>query len=213
MTAETTIVKLPFSKRVFDIIMAGFLLLLFSPFILFIIIWIIIEQIFVKDSRGPFLYSEKRVSQGRIFKFYKWRIFKVKALTAAAQNGQVIHTVEVQKNPENLTYYGRFLKKIYMDELPQLWNVLKGDMTLVGPRPTNLENSKNFKNSGDYTREIIVCGLTGPYQSQKGHTDQQFQLDKEYIEFVKTNPGWKVVLKDFTIILKTVKIVLEARGI
>jgi len=177
------------------------------------LIWIVTEQALLKESRGPLFYKEKRISQGKIFMFYKWRTFKVKAIEAALKAGAVIHTAELQRKPENLTYYGKFFKKIYMDELPQLWNVLRGDMTLVGPRPTNLVNSTNYKNSGDYTREIIICGLTGPYQAQKGGTGRQFELDKEYIEFVSHNPGWKVVLRDIKIILKTINVVWQAKGI
>ncbi|MFA6547410.1 MAG: sugar transferase [Candidatus Magasanikbacteria bacterium] len=207
-------INLPPSKRIFDIAVSILLYLLFLPLILFIIIWIIIEQIFVKESRGSFLYSEKRVSQGKVFNFYKWRIFKMKAIAEALKNGRIIHTTDLQQNPENITYYGKFLKRIYMDELPQLWNVLKGDMTLVGPRPTNLENSENMKKSGDLTREVMVCGITGPFQSQKGHHIQnQLNLDEEYINFVANNPGWKVVLKDVKILLQTIRIVLEAKGI
>lgn len=213
MQNEIKIIKIPFLKRFFDIVMASFLLLLSLPFVLFIIIWIGIEQLLVKDSRGPLFYKEKRVSQGKVFEFYKWRTFKAKVIAEALKNGPVIHTAVMQGDLKNLTYYGRFLKRVYMDELPQLWNVLKGDMTLVGPRPTNLENSENFKKAGDYTREVIKCGITGPFQSQKGHAVRsQMDLDKEYIDFVATNPGWKIVWKDFKIILKTIKIVLEAKG-
>lgn len=214
MPTGIKIIKIPHSKRVFDIVMASFLLLLFTPLFLFIIIWIGIEQIFIKDSRGPLFYSEKRVSQGKVFKFYKWRTFKAQAIAEALKNATVIHTAVLQADPENLTYYGRFLKRIYMDESPQLWNVLRGDMTLVGPRPTNLKNSENFKKSGDYTREIMVCGLTGPFQSQKGYGARpQSDLDKEYVDFVATNPGWRVVFEDFKIILQTIRVVLEAKGI
>lgn len=214
MMTEIKIVKIPYSKRVFDIAMASFLLLLFTPLFLFIIIWVGIEQIFIKDSRGPLFYNEKRVSQGKVFKFYKWRTFKAKAIAEALKNATVIHTAALQADPENLTHYGGFLKRIYMDESSQLWNVLRGDMTLVGPRPTNLENSENFKKSGDYTREIMICGLTGPFQSQKGYGARpQSDLDKEYVDFVATNPGWRVVFGDFKIILRTIRVVLEAKGI
>lgn len=208
------IIKLPRSKRIFDIVVTIILFLLSAPLFLFIIIWIIVEQIFIKDSRGPFLYIEKRISQGREFDFYKWRTFKIKVLDAALNSGQVVQTTELQSDPKNLTYYGRFLKRIYMDELPQLWNVLKGNMTLVGPRPTNLANSEDFKRSGDVVREIMVCGLTGPFQAQKGHMcSSQTNLDKEYMNFLLTNPGWKVIFKDLKIIFQTIKIVLEAKGI
>jgi len=213
MNNEIKIIKIPCSKRVFDIVMASFLLLLSLPLVLFIITWICVEQIFIKDSRGSLFYKEKRVSQGKIFEFYKWRTFKTKVILEALKNGPVIHTARMQADLKNLTYYGRFLKRIYMDELPQLWNVLRGDMSLVGPRPTNLENSENYKKAGDNTREGIICGITGPFQSQKGHAIvSQIDLDREYIDFVATNPGWKVVWKDFKIILKTIKIVLEAKG-
>lgn len=213
MQNEIKIIKIPCSKRVFDIVMASFLSILSLPLVLFILFWICIEQIFIKDSRGPLLYKEKRVSQGKVFEFYKWRTFKAKVIAEALKSGPVIHTAVMQADLKNLTYYGRFLKRIYMDELPQLWNVLKGDMTLVGPRPTNLINSENYKNAGDYTREVIKCGITGPFQSQKGHANMsQIGLDKEYINFVANNPGWKVVLKDSKIILKTIKIILEAKG-
>ncbi len=215
MTTATKTVNLPRPKRIFDILFTSFLCILFAPLSLFIVGWIIIEQIFIKDSRGPFFYIEKRVSKGKIFNFYKWRIFKNSVIQQALRESPVIHTARLQENPKNITCYGKLLKRIYMDELPQLWNVLKGDMTLVGPRPTNLENSENFKKSGDYTREIMICGLTGPFQSQKGHLNKksQLQMDTEYIDFIATNPGWKVVLKDIKILLQTIKIVYEARGI
>ena len=215
MMHEIKTVSIPRVKRMFDISVSILLFILFLPLILFIIIWIGVEQIFIKDSRGPFLYSEKRVSQGKIFNFYKWRIFKMAAIREALQRNSVIHTVQLQQDQNNLTCYGKFLKRVYMDELPQLWNVLKGDMTLVGPRPTNLENSENFKKTGDYTREIIICGITGPFQSQKGHihTKSQMQMDAEYIDFITANSGWKVILRDIKIILQTVKVVLEAKGI
>jgi lipopolysaccharide/colanic/teichoic acid biosynthesis glycosyltransferase len=213
MPTEMQVIKIPHFKRAFDIVMSSFFILLSLPFVLFLFIWVVIEQIFIKDSRGPLLYREKRVSQGKVFEFYKWRIFKAMVIAEALKNGPVIHTAVMQGDLKNLTYYGRFLKRVYMDELPQLCNVLRGDMTLVGPRPTNLINSENFKKSGDYTREIMMCGITGPFQSQKGHAIMsQIDLDKEYIDFVVTNPGWKVVLKDFKIILQTIKIILEAKG-
>lgn len=210
---KITLVKMPRSKRIFDLIVASGLILLSIPFCLFILIWIIVEWIFIKDSRGPFLYSEKRVSQGIVFWFYKWRIYKMKAITKASAMGAIIHTAELQRNPDNLTYYGRFLKQIYMDEIPQLLNVIKGDMTLVGPRPTNLENSEKFRRRGNLTREIMVCGLTGPFQAAKGYPTNQYELDEEYIKYISSHPWWKILIKDLSILLQTVKTVLAAKGI
>jgi len=205
-------IKIPRSKRLFDIVVAGLFFLLALPFNFFILIWILIEQALVPASRGTLFYSELRISQGRPFKFYKWRIFKAGAIAEAAKKG-VVHTAELQRDKNNFTYYGKFLQKIYMDELPQLWNIIKGDMTLVGPRPTNLENSEKYKNAGDYTREILVCGLTGPYQAEKGHGFDQNVLDKKYLEYITSNPWWKILGNDIRILAKTVKIIFEAKGI
>ena len=103
-----------------------------------------------------------------------------------------------------------------MDELPQLGHVLSGHMTLVGPRPTNTENTEKMRGKGDYTKDIMLCGLTGPFQAVKGckgETELQRDVDMKYIEFVSTHPGWSVVLKDIGIIARTVRTVLEAKGI
>lgn len=208
------IIEIPIAKRIFDIFFVIILFIIFLPFCLFILIWIVIERIFFQDSRGPFFYKEIRISQGREFEFYKWRIFKVTAIEKAKAKG-VVHTAGLQSDKNNMTYYGRFLQKIYMDEIPQLWNILKGEMTLVGPRPTNTEVSAQRLAEGDNAREIFVCGLTGPFQAEKGHAGfDQTQMDREYLVFIASAPPWwKIIIKDLSILLKTVKVIAEAKGI
>lgn len=211
--AELQMITLPWQKRWFDIIVSLFFIIISLPFTVFILVWILLEQIFVPHSRGPLFYSELRISQGREFKFFKWRIFKTSALQRAMVEDGYVETAKVQNDQNNLTGYGRFLKRIYMDEMPQLWNVLKGDMTLVGPRPTNLKNSQVYKKSGNLTREIMVCGLTGTFQCEKGHGFDQVSCDREYIKFVQGHSGWEVIIMDLSVLLKTIKVIFEARGI
>ncbi len=206
-------VALPFIKRCFDIGISIFLLAIFSPFLLLLLFFIGFEQLLFSQSRGPLLYSETRVSGGQPFQFYKIRIFKQSVIDRERKLGRVVHTKPLEQNPENLTYYGRFLKKIYFDELAQFFNVLKGEMTLVGPRPTNIENSERLKQAGDYTKERMLCGITGPFQSEKGSGANQSAVDSAYIDFVMTQRGWKLVAKDFRILCRTVKTVFQARGI
>ena len=201
-------------KRIFDIVVSLLALVLFSPFILSIIIGMALEGIFSPPSRGKIFYSETRISAGEPFKIYKFRIFKKEGLNRVLKAGQFVHTKELEKDINNLTHAGRFLKKIYMDELPQLVNVLKGEMTLVGPRPTNIINYERLITERKYAKYLMRAGLIGYYQSHKGikiHKNQE-ELDMEYINFCQDNPGWKVILYDIKIIFITILTVLRAEG-
>ncbi len=87
-----TPIQLPFAKRVFDICASGIVFIILSPLIFLLLIFFYIEQIFIPSSRGPLLYSERRVSQDIPFRLYKIRIFKVRALLDAQGAGRVVHT-------------------------------------------------------------------------------------------------------------------------
>ena len=214
MNENITKVELPRAKRIFDIIGALLLLLIAMPFLILLFIWILLEQICSAHARGSIFYLDKRVSQGKEFDLYKFRIFKKSALKEMIDKDGFIHTKKLEHNPKNMTLYGRFLKQIYMDEFPQVFNVLRGDMTLVGPRPTNLENSNKLKAVGNFTKEIMKCGLTGDFQTQKGVAGaSDREIDTDYINFCAKNSGWKVVLNDIKIIFKTILTVLKAKGI
>jgi len=119
-------IKTPLAKRIFDIFGSVFALILFSPVILLIIISMMIEQVFFPSARGPIFYYETRISFGEEFKIIKFRIFKISALKTAPQEEGCLHTKELEKNKINLTYLGRFLRRTYLDELPQFFNILKG---------------------------------------------------------------------------------------
>ena len=209
-------IKLPKTKRLFDICVSVFLFLLFTPFLVVFFVLTIIEYIFVPTSRGPIVYREMRISNGNEFLFTKFRIFKQSAISNAQGRGKIVHTKSLEQNSKNLTIIGRILKRIYMDELPQLWHVLRGEMTLVGPRPTNFENTEKLRERGDFTKDMMICGLTGPFQAVKGNEEEaraQKDVDMEYIEFVRNSSGWRVFLKDVRLLVRTVKTILEAKGI
>lgn len=208
-------VEIPITKRIFDIVMSVLLIILFSPFIAVVLMLMALEFLFIPLSRGGFFYSEIRISEGKPFRIYKFRIFKQKAIKDMLAHEGFIHTKTLEGNKNNLTYIGRFLKKIYMDELPQLFNILKGDMSLVGPRPTNIANAQQLYEDGCYSKFLIKAGLMGTFQLykiRKGAYDQEI-TDMKYIEFCRKNPGWKIVLYDLKIILLTIWTVLRAEGI
>jgi lipopolysaccharide/colanic/teichoic acid biosynthesis glycosyltransferase len=173
------------------------------------------RQLSSPTSRGSILYSETRISKGKPFKIFKFRIFKTSASNKYFNDHGFIQTKALESNAKNLTFTGKILKQIYMDELPQLFNVLKGNMTLVGPRPSNVVVTWQDGQAGIFQRYLFTCGITGPFQVLKDSPPgiSQNQLDIEYILFCKNNPGIKVVLNDLKILLATVMTVLRAKGI
>lgn len=212
---EQSKVTTPRIKRMFDILLSILLLAICSPVFVIISIAIILESLLYKPARGPIFYRETRISAGDSFIFFKFRIFKVSALKVARNANGIIHTKELEHNFQALTFVGRMLKQCYMDELPQLINIVRGDMSFVGPRPSNPEVVARLVAHKKYSKVLIRAGLTGYFQAHKGsHLRlQQNDVDMEYVEFVRTNSGWRVVLYDLKIIFMTIATVLRAQGI
>ena len=208
-------VNLPMAKRVFDVVVSFVALLILSPVVLLIVITMFLEMMVKADSSGKVFYKETRISQGEAFTLYKFRIFKESKLNGAKDSNGFVHTKDLEKDERNLTWTGRILKRIYMDELPQLINVLKGDMSLVGPRPTNMVNFKKRFAQGKRAKYLLRAGITGYFQSHKGRKmklDQE-ELDMIYAGYCKNKPGWWVLLYDIKILLITMYTVLRAEGI
>ena len=208
-------VEPPKAKRYFDIAATSLLFVVSLPLTAAIMLSFGAEYIFRRDSRGPLLYSETRISKGQPFKLYKFRIFKKRAISGHLKQHGFVQTKELEQDKNNLTFTGRVLKQIYMDELPQLLNVFKGEMALVGPRPSNEVVTYNDALQGHFQRYLLVCGLTGPFQIQKDKRSfsDQNAVDMEYVMFCKTAPGWKIVGKDIKILVQTIFTVLRARGV
>jgi len=202
-------------KRIFDVVVSLALLVLSSPATLLILTAIFFEQIFLASARGAIFYKEKRVTQGRVFTVIKFRIFKKAALDRYFKENGIIDTKTLEQKSSNLTLVGRVLKSIYFDELPQLWNVLIGDMTLVGPRPTNVHNYKKYVETGGVAKAVLRAGLTGYFQSHKGSKFNLSQeaVDLEYAEMCRSKSGLRVVLFDLHILILSVLTVLRAEGI
>lgn len=208
-------VILPRAKRAFDVGVSLLLLTLLSPAIILILIAIALESIFFPSSRGPLLYSEIRISQGKPFTFYKIRTFKVAAISKARNGNGVVHTKVLERETGAMTRVGRFLKMIYFDELGQFINVLRGDMSLVGPRPTNVENYERGLAKGLQAKRILRAGVTGYFQSHKGMrlAQNQEEIDLAYARMCKKGPVWKILAYDSYILLVTVLTVLRSEGL
>jgi len=136
------------AKRLFDIIFSSFLLVLTAPLFL-------LEAIAIRlDSKGPIFFKQERVGlNGKLFKIYKFRTM----VENAAQMGPQISP----RNDPRVTRVGRFLRKWYLDELPQLFNVLKGDMSVAGPRP-EVPKYVSFYTPEERKVLTVKPGLVGP---------------------------------------------------
>ncbi len=200
-------------KRFFDILLGSILFIL--AFIPMMLVWCVIK---LSDLRHPAIYSEYRLSQyNRKFKIYKFRSMKpdYSGLSPEEAFKKMNHPELIKKYRKNgdylprdprVTRIGRFIRKTSLDELPQLWNVIRGDISLVGPRALVPGELKTY---GDRSLLLVVkSGLTGLAQVS-GRRDLSFEerraLDLYYIK------NWSLTL-DFQILLRTVKAVFKHEG-
>ena len=201
---ESHILQL-FFKRIIDFFGSLLLLILLSPLLLLIAVAIKL------DSKGPVFFAQERVGMNkRSFKLFKFRsmVTNAEELKAAlADQNEVDGPVFKIKKDPRITRVGRFIRKTSLDELPQLWNTLRGDMSLVGPRPPLFSEVDQYE--WLFRKRLsIKPGITCLWQVN-GRNQLTFEewmaLDKEYIE------NWSLWL-DFKILLKTVPTVLLGRG-
>lgn len=194
-------------KRTFDVVLAGALLLL--SLIPFALIALLIKL----DTPGPVILGQTRVGRnGRLFTCYKFRSMvkdadKQKALLAQSTNYAGDRVMFKLRDDPRRTRVGRWLRRMSLDELPQLLNIVKGDMSLVGPRPAVPEEVAKYE-PWHRQRLAVLPGLTGLWQVN-GRSDLSFdemvRLDLYYAEH------WSLWL-DFKILLRTIPAVVTARG-
>jgi lipopolysaccharide/colanic/teichoic acid biosynthesis glycosyltransferase len=199
-------------KRVLDAAVAGTLLLLSSPVVLVVGAAMALDMATSRRDRGPFLYRERRISQGRLFHLLKFRTLRLDVLAEMEAAGG--HSRLYEDDPTNLTWTGRrMLKPWYLDELPQLLNVLRGDISLVGPRPWPPEMVDRQVDDGQSYRSQIVAGLTGPAQVTKGGGQRYEDLDLEYVRLSRGLGSWALLRYDVGILVQTVRVIARGEGL
>ncbi|HEY3390169.1 MAG TPA: sugar transferase, partial [Prolixibacteraceae bacterium] len=178
--------KTPLLKLLFDKILSFVALIICSPIILILYISNFIEGILIPENRGPLFFYYNAVSAGKVFKKYKIRLIKEKYIDKKLQNEGDWHAFSNEWNPKSRTYLGKFVKKLYLDEIPQLYNILKGDMSVVGPRPLAVHHYERDLKQGNVTRFLLKGGLLGSGHIRKGTPDMgnpiyEFEYVKTYI--------------------------------
>lgn len=205
---------IPVAKRLFDVVVASLVLLAALPLMLLIALLIKL------DSKGPILYKSKRAGTGyRIFNFYKFRsmrvnadkeLAKLSALNQYAANGGTSAFVKIKDDPR-ITKLGSFLRNTSLDELPQLFNVLRGDMSLVGNRPLPLYEAQELTSDEWAMRFLGPAGITGLWQVTKRgcsemSDEERRQLDNDYAYHFSFWMDLKILLKTVPALLQKEKV-------
>lgn len=186
-----------FCKRTFDIVSCGTALIVFCPLLLYCALRI------KRESPGPVIYAQRRVGKdGRVFQIYKFRSMYTDAEARGAQ--------WAQDHDPRVTPFGQFMRKTRLDEIPQFWNVVKGDMSLIGPRPERPAFCDEFEKRihGWHYRTLVRPGISGLAQVTGGYDllpKEKVQLDLRYIET-------RSIHQDLLLMLKTLGVVSTGDG-
>jgi lipopolysaccharide/colanic/teichoic acid biosynthesis glycosyltransferase len=241
------------AKRMLDLALSIPLVLLAS--LLLILIWVgyKLSGLVFPDDRGPVFRQVYRHAHGRVFPVYKIRISKMKAMAASSTkiNGSDVARFNqllgdgasgsvnrsryclVEDHGLESTRFGNLIKSMYLDELPQILNVVKGDMSFVGPRPFGLRDKRTCPDQDglvllggklfDYRhRDLLPGGLTGLYQANKSaaaKTDRGtfvrdgVGLDRQYYEQLLRATPWQAVITDLSVICRTIPVLLRHEGV
>ena len=192
-------------KRLFDIVASACGLILLSPLFLFLVIKI------RSEDGGPAFYSQERIGKNeKPFKMWKFRSMIVdadKMLDKLEDQNEIDGAMFKIKDDPRVTKIGHVIRKYSLDELPQLWNVLIGDMSLVGPRPPLPSEVEEYTNY-DKQRLTVVPGCTGLWQVTKRNEadfDEMVWLD---IVYINHSGAWE----DLKLIIKTVLVMVHPNG-
>lgn len=207
MSIISYLLRSDFTKRLLDIFAAVALFIIFAP------VWVIIPILIKLDSPGPVFYRHKRVGKGgEEFWLYKFR-------TMVEDADEILHKKDPQllkkfkendwklENDPRITPLGKMIRNLTLDEFPQLWNVLKGDMSLVGPRAYLKkeldEQTKKYPQTKTYVAQILAIkpGVTGPWQTSGRNVVPFVVRAKMDAEYASTH----TIIHDIVIMLKTPK--------
>lgn len=190
-------------RRAQDIVLCLLALAVLWPFMLIVAIAIVIDS----PHAGPIFTQERVGRDGKIFKFYKFRSMIPNAeaqLEGLMNKNEMNGPVFKIKNDPRITRVGKIIRKTSIDELPQIWCVLKGDMSIVGPRPALPREVDQY---GEYEKQrlYVTPGLTCYWQIQPHRNALSFEewleLDLKYIRECGVIDDWKIILKTFGAVL------------
>lgn len=201
------------SKLVFDKVLALLLLSFAAPILLLLKLAYLIEGWLIPENAGPMLFYYNAVSAGRVVPKWKIRLIKQKFIDPEGARRHDWIAFSKEWTPESRTHVGAFVKKFYLDELPQFFSVLVGDMSIVGPRPLAIVHYERDLAQGNVSRKLLKGGLLGLGHLRKG-TEQMGdpKYEYEYIDaYLKRSPLGLIAL-DLWVIKEGVRLILKGGG-
>jgi lipopolysaccharide/colanic/teichoic acid biosynthesis glycosyltransferase len=206
-------IKVPFMKLLFDKIVSSVILLLCIPILIALYVFNLIEGILIPENKGPLFFYYNAVSQGKVFKKWKLRLIKVSYIDIELQKKGDWHAYKNEWLPEARTFLGRFVKKFYLDEIPQFFLVLKGDMSLVGPRPLAIHHYERDLQQGNTVRKLIRGGLLGYGHVRKGTPEFGKPIyEYEYVyRYIHSSP-FQLLMTDLKVITRGIFVIIKGGG-
>lgn len=201
------------AKVTFDKLVALVMLLFSVPILLLLKAAYVIEGWLIPENAGPMFFYYNAVSAGQIIPKYKIRLIKTKYIDPEGAKRHDWIAFSAEWTPDSRTYAGSFVKKFYLDELPQFWSVLKGDMSIVGPRPLSVLHYDRDKAQGNATRFLLRGGLLGLGHINKGTAEMGNPIyEYEYVDQYLTRSSFGLLMLDLWIIWKGILVIVKGGG-
>lgn len=202
-----------FFKSAFDKLIAVILLIIAAPIMFLLKLAYLIEGWLLPENKGPMLFYYNAVSAGKVIRKYKIRLIKTKYIEPeGAKRGDWI-AFSAEWTPDSRTYVGQFVKKFYLDELPQFYSVLKGETSIVGPRPLSVLHYERDLAQGNVTRKLLKGGLLGLGHINKGTAEMGNPVyEYEYVDQYLKRSSLSLLCLDLWIIWKGIQVILRGGG-
>jgi lipopolysaccharide/colanic/teichoic acid biosynthesis glycosyltransferase len=202
-----------FFKVLFDKCTALIFLVIAAPVLLFLKLAFLIEGWLIPENAGPMFFYYNGVSAGKIIPKYKIRLIKTKYIEPEGAKRHDWIAYSAEWTPDSRTHVGQFVKKFYLDELPQFWSVLKGDMSIVGPRPLSVLHYERDREQGNVTRFLLRGGLLGLGHINKGTSEMgNPEYEYEYVDQYLERSSFGLLCLDLWIIWKGILVILKGGG-
>ena len=201
-------------KLLFDKILAVLIFIGAAPILA--LIWFVykIEGLIIPENRGNVFYYYWSMSGGRKIKKWKIRVIKRQCIDSELAKVHDWHANKNEWKPECRTKTGQFVKSYYLDELPQFWSVIKGDMSIVGPRPLAIHHYERDLEQGNVARALLRGGILGLGHIRKGTTEMgDPKFEYEYARQYRNRKPFGILRLDAWIIWKGLRVVLQGKGL